>query len=132
MLEKIEINQEILGLIIRFHNVSTGVHFQNSPNDNLQVARSKYPQGSKVENHIHLITRRKIESTQEFIYIEYGKARIDFFDKDQNFVRDAVLESGDSILLLSGGHGLTFEKDTQIIEVKQGPFVSTDRDKIRF
>ena len=42
-----------------------------------------------------------------------------------------VLNSGDIILLASGGHGFEMLENTEIIEVKQGPFAG-EVDKTRF
>ena len=42
-----------------------------------------------------------------------------------------MLEAGDVILLISGGHGFVVLEDVQMIEVKQGPY-SGDEDKTRF
>ena len=35
------------------------------------------------------------------------------------------------LLLASGGHGFTMLEQTEMIEVKQGPYAG-DRDKVRF
>ena len=56
--------------------------------------------------------------------------QIDFFDDDQRFLQSKVLQTGDVILLAAGGHGLTFLEQSEIIEVKQGPYLQ-DKDKIR-
>jgi hypothetical protein len=41
------------------------------------------------------------------------------------------LEAGDVILLASGGHGFEMIEDSEIIEVKQGPYAG-EMDKTRF
>ena len=47
------------------------------------------------------------------------------------FEIDFVLNKGDVILLAYGGHGLYMLEESEIIEVKQGPYAD-DLDKIRF
>jgi hypothetical protein len=42
-----------------------------------------------------------------------------------------VLEAGDTILLISGGHGFEVLEELDMIEVKQGPYAG-DSDKTRF
>lgn len=42
-----------------------------------------------------------------------------------------ILEAGDTILLVSGGHGFTVLEEVEMIEVKQGPY-SGEADKKRF
>jgi len=41
------------------------------------------------------------------------------------------LGPGDVILLATGGHGFQMLEETEMIEVKQGPYVG-DQDKTRF
>jgi mannose-6-phosphate isomerase-like protein (cupin superfamily) len=42
-----------------------------------------------------------------------------------------VLEAGDVILLIKGGHGFKVLEDLEMFEVKQGPYAG-DEDKIKF
>ena len=42
-----------------------------------------------------------------------------------------VLESGDVILLVNGGHGFEVIEEIEMIEVKQGPYIG-ERDRIKF
>jgi hypothetical protein len=46
-------------------------------------------------------------------------------------VDSRVLLTGDVILLAGGGHGFEMLEETEIIEVKQGPY-DGDKDKTRF
>ena len=49
----------------------------------------------------------------------------------RKYFKSLVLAKGDVILLAYGGHGLYMIEESEIIEVKQGPFAE-DRDKIKF
>ena len=42
-----------------------------------------------------------------------------------------ILGKGDVILFTDGGHGFTFLENTQMVEIKQGPYLSVN-DKVRF
>ena len=55
----------------------------------------------------------------------------DFYDEDQNYLEDRVVAAGDTILLAAGGHGFRMLEDSEMIEVKQGPYAG-DNDKTRF
>jgi hypothetical protein len=57
--------------------------------------------------------------------------RVDFYDEDKNYLKSTILESGDVILLAYGGHGFEMLEDTEMIEVKQGPYAG-EMDKTRF
>ena len=41
----------------------------------------------------------------------------------------AVLNEGDTILLVAGGHAIKVLEDFKGIKVKQGPYVSLEEDK---
>jgi mannose-6-phosphate isomerase-like protein (cupin superfamily) len=69
--------------------------------------------------------------TQEVLFIKRGKLRVDFYDKNQIYLESYVLETGDAILLASGGHGFEVLEEVEVIEVKQGPYCG-ENDKTRF
>ncbi len=69
--------------------------------------------------------------TQEVLFIKKGKLRVDFYDDYEDYLESVILEAGDVILLVSGGHGFKILEETEMIEVKQGPY-SGEADKKRF
>ncbi|WP_316758660.1 MULTISPECIES: hypothetical protein [Pedobacter] len=87
--------------------------------------------GYVIEPHVHKIVERKVTLTQEVLYIKTGKVLINFYDNDQQYLENRILEKGDVILLASGGHGFEMLDDTEMIEIKQGPYIG-DEDKVRF
>ena len=73
----------------------------------------------------------KVMNTHEVLYIKSGKVRIDFYTDEQAYIESTVVQEGDVILLADGGHGFKMLEPSEIIEVKQGPYVG-ELDKIRF
>ena len=69
--------------------------------------------------------------TQETLFIRKGKLQVDFYREDQTFIESRILERGDVILLIKGGHGFKVLEDLEMFEVKQGPYAG-DEDKIKF
>jgi mannose-6-phosphate isomerase-like protein (cupin superfamily) len=57
--------------------------------------------------------------------------KVNFYDEDDAYFTSRELKTGDVILLASGGHGFEFLEETELIEVKQGPYAG-DKDKERF
>ena len=47
-----------------------------------------------------------------------------------NIKKDKILNKGDIIILFQGGHGFEILEKTQIIEIKQGPYVESKDKKI--
>ena len=86
---------------------------------------------AKIQPHIHKKVQREIHFTQETLFIRKGKLKVDFYTDEQEFLESRILEAGDVILLIKGGHGFKVLEDLEMFEVKQGPY-SGDEDKIKF
>jgi hypothetical protein len=80
---------------------------------------------------VHNKVQREVFYTQEVLFIRKGKVKVDFYDDNRKYIDTRTLITGDVILLASGGHGFQMLEPTEIIEVKQGPFVG-EHDKTRF
>jgi len=131
MIEKIEINSEIIAIIVRKNFRDPGIHFF-TPNDySQQLAFMSHPFGKEIQPHIHKKVQREVNYTQETLFIRKGKLQVDFYTDEQEYVESRILESGDVILLIKGGHGFKVLEDLEMFEVKQGPYAG-DEDKIKF
>jgi len=89
------------------------------------------PQGYVIRPHLHNPVNRQVQFTKEVLFIKSGRVRVDFYDDDQNYLESRVLKNGDVVLLAFGGHGFEMIEDSEIIEVKQGPYAG-EADKTRF
>lgn len=96
-----------------------------------QLGYMKHRTGDKIQEHVHVLHCREIKYTQETLFIRKGKVKINFYTEQKNYLTSRILETGDVILLASGGHGFEFLEETEMIEVKQGPYCG-DQDKVRF
>jgi hypothetical protein len=131
MIEKIKANDKIIALIIREGYHKEGIEFF-TPNDfSQQLAYMNRPAGYIIAPHIHNKVQREVFYTQEVLFIKKGKVKIDFYDDNRHCIDTRILETGDVILLASGGHGFEMLEPTEMIEVKQGPFAGED-DKTKF
>jgi hypothetical protein len=75
---------------------------------------------------------RTITHTQEVIYIKQGTLKASIYDIDGRFLECIEAHQGDVLILLNGGHGYEIMEDaTQVLEVKNGPFVGCEADKTR-
>ena len=108
-----------------------GISFFTPDDLSQQLAYMNHPKGHKIVPHVHVLTERSIQITQETLVIKSGSIRVDFYDNDQNYVVSTVLNKGDVILLVSGGHGFEVLEDLEMYEIKQGPYVG-ENDKVRF
>lgn len=101
------------------------------PTSSLQVGYMNRAAGYVIRPHIHKPVPRAVEYTHEVLFIRSGLVRVNFFDDDQEFRSSTILAQGDVILLTSCGHGFEMLEDSEIIEVKQGPYAG-EGDKTRF
>lgn len=131
MIENIQQNNLLLAIIIRSDYKKEGIEFFTNDNDSQQLGYMNRPEGYIIPPHRHNIVPRAVHLTQEVLFIKSGKVRVDFYDNDQNYIQSSVLEKGDVILLSDGGHGFKMLENSEIIEVKQGPYCG-ERDKLRF
>ena len=108
--EQITINSNLIAIILYNEFTKDGIEFFSPDDFSQQLGYMKRKKGDTIQEHKHLLHLRETKFTQETL-----------------FIRNA----GDVILLASGGHGFEFLEETEIIEVKQGPYAG-DKDKVRF
>lgn len=131
MVEKIIRDSLLYAIILPAEFQQDGLHFLSDDNDPQQLGYMQHPKGKVLRPHIHNPVVREITYTFEVLFVKRGKVRVDFYDEDQTYRESRVLKTGDTILLGRGGHGFEMIEDTEIIEVKQGPYPG-DKDKIKF
>lgn len=130
-IERIEWKGEILALILRSNYEPEGTNFITSGENPIQLGVLKHRQGTKIKPHVHKNIPKIINDIQEVLHMEYGKVEVEFYESANTKIGSTVLNSGDTILLISGGHGFNVLEDSKLIEVKQGPYYSVGEDKER-
>lgn len=131
MIEQIKHNSKIISIIIRNSFKKAGISFLTPDEYSQQLAYMNHPAGKKILPHLHNFIPREIFRTQEVLFIKKGKIQVDLYDENQNYLKSRILETGDVILLAIGGHGIEMLEDSEIIEVKQGPYAG-EKDKTHF
>jgi len=130
-LVRVEHDGQMLALIVRNDFRDPGITFFTDNELSQQMGFMRHPAGKVIEPHVHNHISRSVNYTQEALFIRRGKIRVDFYSDAQVYLVSHVLQSGDVILLISGGHGFEILEEVEMIEVKQGPYAG-DRDKTRF
>jgi len=131
MVEQVHNDKEILAIIIRHEYKKDGIEFFTTDNFSQQLGYMKRPKDYIIAPHRHNLVERKVTLTQEVLFIKSGKVRVDFFNDNQDYLQSKILNKGDVILLAAGGHGFHMIEESEIIEVKQGPYCG-EEDKVRF
>jgi hypothetical protein len=131
MVEKIIHKNKILAIILRAKYKSKGIKFFTPNNFSQQLGYMNRPKGYEILPHLHNKVKRNVEYTNETLLIKSGKVRVDFYDGNKNYLKSAILKKGDVVLLVCGGHGFEMLEKSEMIEIKQGPYLD-DNDKTRF
>lgn len=131
MIEKIVNKNHVMAIIIKANYYSEGIEFFTPKDYSQQLGYMNRPKGYEIAPHLHNRVKRNVEYTNEVLLIKSGKVRVDFYDEYKDYLKSRILNKGDVILLVSGGHGFEMLEQSEMIEIKQGPYID-DNDKTRF
>lgn len=110
---------------------SPGLSFHTAPHLPQQVATMRHPAGHAVAPHFHPASARVTYGTPEVLIVKSGAVRADLYTSDRKPAASRELRAGDILVLVAGGHGFAFLEDSEVIEVKAGPYRG-EHDKVRF
>jgi len=130
-IETIHDSDVVIAIIIPSSFREKGIKFITPDSFSQQLAYMKHPASHEIKPHVHNVVRREIQLTRETLFIRKGRVRIDLYGNDRKYLRSIVSKTGDVILLVNGGHGLKMLEESEIIEVKQGPYAG-EQDKTKF
>ena len=131
MIEKIENKKKLLSIIIRANYESQGIEFFTPNSFSQQLAYMKRDKNYIITPHTHEKVQRNVQFTQEVLLVRKGKVRVDYYDDKNKYLESRILNQGDVVLLAYGGHGFEMIEDSEMIEIKQGPYIGK-QDKINF
>ncbi len=118
-------------MIIRASYKSDGIEFFTPDDFSQQLAYMNRAKNYVIPPHVHNAVQRDVHFTQEVLVIKSGKVRVDYYDDDRNYLESRILNQGDVVLLAYGGHGFEMIEESEMIEIKQGPYAG-EMDKVRF
>lgn len=122
----------ILCHIIRANYVPQKTEFFTPNSYPQQLGIIKYNKDACIKPHYHNKVIREVFFTQEVLVIRKGIVKVNLYDKELKLITHRVLHQGDTILLASGGHGFEMLADSEMLEVKQGPYSGVEEDKTHF
>ena len=131
MIENIIHNSILFAIILRTSYNESGIKFFTPDDFSQQLAYMNREKDYIISPHVHNSVQRNIHYTQEVLIIKSGKVRVDYYNDNKDYLESRVLYQGDVVLLANGGHGFSMLENSEIIEIKQGPYVG-EMDKVRF
>ena len=121
-IERITSGDQLIAMIIRDKNYPSATTFYTPDESTMQLGHVVYPKGGRIVPHKHVPLERHITGTAETLIVRQGKVEVELFDDQGLLLVRTVLEVGDVILLLGGGHGFQMLEDAVLFEIKQGPY----------
>ncbi|MDR1534853.1 MAG: hypothetical protein LBU64_07125 [Planctomycetota bacterium] len=132
LIENVEHDGVCLAILLSGRFSGEGIRFFTPDSFSQQLAYMKRPAGHVIEPHEHNPAPRLVENTQEVLFVRGGRIRLDLYAPGtREYLQSRILLPGDVVLLAHGGHGLVMLEESEIIEVKQGPYAGRG-DKSRF
>lgn len=113
---------KVLALVIRQSLSGQKYNFPTPPDYALQLGINFYKTGEVIKAHRHLDRPRQFTETQEFLMISEGALQVHLYAEEKSPIHSFMLETGDSVLLVSGGHGFDVIRACKITEIKLGPY----------
>ncbi len=136
-IERVEHNSKLLAVIIRGKAFS---ELKESGKKMLFASPDQFPfqmgihhrqKEETIPAHAHIPFKElKNFPVQEFFYLLSGKIKIDLYDElnQDKKISDIIISGGDSVVL-NTAHGFTFLEETEMVEIKQGPYRGKEEEK---
>ncbi len=74
--------------------------------------------GYKIQAHVHKPVQREVKYTQETLFVKKSLMKINFYNEQKECLTTRTLETGDVILLVSGGHDFEMLEETEINNIR--------------
>ena len=129
-IEWIKVDDKVIAIIIPQSFRPDKTTFVTPEKFNQQVGFIVYPSKRQISSHKHIPLERNIIGTSETLILLSGKVEAKLYDDQNTLITTKILNTGDVIVLVSGGHGFNMLEDSVFLEVKQGPYTSVDEKEI--
>ena len=125
---------KVLAKHIGEDDIKDGLGFFSDDSDFIQVGTWRYEAGKDLLAHQHNLVARTVECTQEVLVIQKGLIQASIFDENEahTLLDSFVVKQGEILILLHGAHGYKILEDgTQVVEIKNGPYLGAEVDRVR-
>lgn len=114
---------QTLAMVLKRSDEPPGVRFVTPEHFPLQVGQLSHKVGRVIDPHRHKpnpYSPGPSPSVMEVLVVLKGALKVTLYDVMET--QTLVVTEGDTLILVSGGHGFEVLSDCQIIEVKEGPY----------
>ncbi len=126
--EKIEKEGKILAIVLRSTQTDNSVEFVTPQEFSLQLGVHTRKKNDYVKAHEHVPFGTLTDfPVQDILIVKKGKITVGLYHESK-FFKDMTLSEGE-IILISTGHNVKFLEDSEVIEIKQGPYRGKEFEK---
>lgn len=109
---------------ILLNSIPNGSVPTTAGNEPLQLVTLKHPKGEYLVPHKHAPKKRSTIFCETCFIVRKGKIKLDLYEpKENKLFKSVILNQGDIFITMNGsGHGVYMLEDSEVLEVKNGPF----------
>jgi hypothetical protein len=108
--------------IYRFSRAPTRTVFATPQGAQLQAGFIVHAAGHEITRHIHRPIERVVHQTAEVLLVLTGSCEADIFNSDRALLATRILNQGDVMVTVAGGHGFRMRENAVLFEIRQGPY----------
>lgn len=129
MFQQVDYRCRTLAYIVPKGPLPDRTSFVTPDSCNQQVGYICRPEGDNIPRHFHRPIERTLVGTTEVLLVLKGQVAVDFYDDDKKIIAERILNEGDLIIIVAGGHGFRMLSETVMLEIKQGPYPGIAEEK---
>ena len=124
--ELIKYKKKIIAFVVKKNLKTSKTKFFGDENNTLQFGYIVKKKGDKIPRHKHKPVKRIIYGTSEILIVKKGETILKLF-KVGKLIKTIKLKIGDMVSLIDCEHSFTFNKNTVLHEIKQGPYIQNEK-----
>ena len=130
-IKEISFESKLYAFVCSLNEVKDGLQFLSDDSDFIQLGTWNYKKNFSTVPHYHLEHEKSSNLTQEIVLVHKGSVKCRLYTKEGNFVEEVDLNEGELIVQLYGVHEYIMNKDSIVLEIKNGPYYGPDVDRKR-
>ncbi len=116
-------------IILRAEYEPQSIEFLTTNDQTLQLGVMRRPGGYVIAPHLHKPAPRTVSDGYEALFVARGRVEVTFYNERRERVTTRELGQGDTILLMTGGHGFRVLGRLQDDRSEAGALLSSDRER---
>ncbi|OUU28803.1 MAG: hypothetical protein CBC04_00665 [Verrucomicrobia bacterium TMED44] len=130
-LKEISSEGKLYAFVCSLNEVKEGLEFLSDDSDFIQLGTWNYKKHFSTVPHYHLEHDKPSNLTQEVVLVHKGSVKCRLYTKEGKFVEEVDINEGELIVQIYGVHEYIMNKDSIVLEIKNGPYFGPEVDRKR-